>query len=113
MIVGAQQVNIKVKSFNELIAEVRVETDGNLISYFGNYNERPVKKSQNIFVFFLVTVFLHFETHGMVKGNYLVCQVVEEDKRTFERFHFHGVFGVHLGLKPSDKLLHSDVQHNY
>ena len=45
MIVGAQQVNIEVKSFNELIAEVRVETDGNLISYFGNYDERPIKKA--------------------------------------------------------------------
>jgi hypothetical protein len=111
MVVGAEQVDVEVESLDELLAEVGVEADGDAVGDLGDDDEGAVEQSDDVLVLLLVAVLLHLLPHGVVEEDHLVGQVVEEHEGALQRLHLHGVLAVHLGLKPSDELLHSQAQH--
>ena len=111
VIEGTEQIDVKIEGSDEFIAVVGVQADWHFVIYFRDDDEGAVEKHHDIVVFLFIVVLIHFNADGVVEGDNLVGQIIEEDEWTFEGLHFHGIFIVHFILEPLHKLSHKDVYH--
>jgi hypothetical protein len=111
MVERTEQIYMKIEGFYEFFTKLWVKASRHFIDNFGYDDEGTVEERHDIIIFLFIVVLFHFEADDVVERDHLISEIVKKYQWTFQRLHFHRVFGIHLALEPLNEVVHGYVYH--